>query len=173
MEQIMNILEESMLFDKKVLLKNNCDITEIDDNIKNAIQKFGIIYSNKPIYSEIYNLLKELLVINNNIISKISQVKPNKINPLKNTLILFYVDWCPHCKTTKPIWEKLKQQVGDGVNGVKINFIEVDCDKDTDTASKFKVEGYPTIKMVRDNQVIEYDAKPDLDTLTQFLNTSL
>ena len=88
-------------------------------------------------------------------------------------LYLFYTTWCPHCKTTKPIWEKLKQQVGDGVNGVKINFIEVDCDKDTDTASKFKVEGYPTIKMVRDNQVIEYDAKPDLDTLTQFLNTSL
>jgi thiol-disulfide isomerase/thioredoxin len=88
-------------------------------------------------------------------------------------LYLFYTTWCPHCKTTKPIWEKLKQQVGDGVNGVKINFIEVDCDKDTDTATKFKVEGYPTIKMVRDNQVIEYDAKPNLDTLTQFLNTSL
>jgi len=88
-------------------------------------------------------------------------------------LYLFYTTWCPHCKTTKPIWEKLKQQVGDGVNGVKINFIEVDCDKDTDTASKFKVEGYPTIKMVRGNQVIEYDAKPSLDTLTQFLNTSL
>jgi thiol-disulfide isomerase/thioredoxin len=88
-------------------------------------------------------------------------------------LYLFYTTWCPHCKTTKPIWEKLKEQVGDGVNGVKINFIEVDCDKDTDTASKFKVEGYPTIKMVRENQVIEYDAKPSLDTLTQFLNTSL
>jgi thiol-disulfide isomerase/thioredoxin len=88
-------------------------------------------------------------------------------------LYLFYTTWCPHCKTTKPIWEKLKQQVGDGINGVKINFIEVDCDKDTDTASKFKVEGYPTIKMVINNQVIEYDAKPDLDTLMQFLNTSL
>lgn len=89
-------------------------------------------------------------------------------------LYLFYTTWCPHCKTTKPIWQKLKDQVGEaGVNGVKINFIEIDCDKDKDTANKFKVEGYPTIKMVHNNQVIEYDAKPNLDTLKQFLDTSL
>jgi thiol-disulfide isomerase/thioredoxin len=89
-------------------------------------------------------------------------------------LYLFYTTWCPHCKTTKPIWQKLKDQVGDaGVNGVKINFIEIDCDKDKDTANKFKVEGYPTIKMVHNNQIIEYDAKPNLETLNQFLNTSL
>jgi thiol-disulfide isomerase/thioredoxin len=89
-------------------------------------------------------------------------------------LYLFYTTWCPHCKTTKPIWQKLKDQVGDaGVNGVQINFIEIDCDKDKDTANKFKVEGYPTIKMVHNNQIIEYDAKPNLETLNQFLNTSL
>ena len=89
-------------------------------------------------------------------------------------LYLFYTTWCPHCKTTKPIWQKLKDQVGEsGVKGVKINFIEVDCDKDKDTANKFKVEGYPTIKMVHNNQIIEYDAKPNLETLIQFLETSL
>jgi thiol-disulfide isomerase/thioredoxin len=89
-------------------------------------------------------------------------------------LYLFYTTWCPHCKTTKPIWEKLKNKVGNsGVKGVKINFIEIDCDKDKDTANKFKVEGYPTIKMVHNNQVIEYDAKPNLETLMQFLETSL
>ena len=38
---------------------------------------------------------------------------------------------------------------------------------------KYKVEGYPTIKLVVGNQVIEYDAKPDVDTLKQFLNVSL
>ena len=51
--------------------------------------------------------------------------------------------------------------------------MEIDCDKDTAIAEKFKVEGYPTIKLVRGNQVIEYDAKPDIDTLNQFLNASL
>ena len=89
-------------------------------------------------------------------------------------LYFFYTLWCPHCKKSKPIWEELKQHIGNNtVNGVRINFIEVDCDKDSATADKFKVEGYPTIKMVRGNQIIEYDAKPSLETLNQFLQTSL
>jgi len=89
-------------------------------------------------------------------------------------LYFFYTLWCPHCKKSKPIWEELKAQVGNNpVNGIKVNFIEVDCEKDSATAEKFKVEGYPTIKMVKGNQIIEYDAKPSLDTLNQFLQTSL
>jgi|TARA_B110000285_G_C15033091_1_gene567788 thioredoxin-like negative regulator of GroEL len=59
------------------------------------------------------------------------------------------------------------------VNGTKIKFIEIDCDKETAVAEKFKVEGYPTIKLVNKNQIIEYDAKPDLDTLRLFLEKSL
>lgn len=90
------------------------------------------------------------------------------------TLYFFYTVWCPHCKTAQPVWKNLKDKIGDKkINGVKLNFVEVDCDKDTETANKFKVEGYPTIKLVKGNKVIEYDAKPDNDTLMQFLNTSL
>jgi thiol-disulfide isomerase/thioredoxin len=89
-------------------------------------------------------------------------------------LYFFYTTWCPHCKKSKPEWERLKSKIGENpVNGVKINFVEVDCDEDQATANKFKVEGYPTIKLVKGNQVIEYDAKPQLDTLLQFVNTSL
>lgn len=89
-------------------------------------------------------------------------------------LYFFYTTWCPHCKKAMPIWSKLREQIGEGrVKDTKINFIEIDCDKDTATAERFKVEGYPTIKLVKGNQVIEYDAKPDLENLNQFLTTSL
>jgi thioredoxin-like negative regulator of GroEL len=47
----------------------------------------------------------------------------------------------------------------------------VDCEREPNVADKFKIEGYPTIKLVKDNQVIEYDAKPDKEHLVQFLNT--
>ena len=40
-------------------------------------------------------------------------------------------------------------------------------------AIKYNVEGFPTIKLLKDGQVIEYDAKPTKETLTQFLNTVL
>ena len=89
-------------------------------------------------------------------------------------LYFFYTDWCPHCKTAKPVWNDLQEDIGTKkVNGKKIHFIAVDCEKDPETAEKYKVEGYPTIKLVVGNQVIEYDAKPEFETLKQFLNVSL
>ena len=87
-------------------------------------------------------------------------------------LYLFYTEWCPHCKKAMPEWSNLKQSIGDSqVNGYDVNFIEVDCEKEKALADQFKVEGYPTIKMVKDGQTIEYDARPDTNTLIKFLQT--
>ena len=90
-------------------------------------------------------------------------------------LYLFYTEWCPHCKKTKPEWEQLKKNYSgnNNVNGYKLNFIDVDCDANPEIADKFKVEGYPTIKLVKGNQIVEFDAKADVKTLEQFLSTVL
>lgn len=94
-------------------------------------------------------------------------------------IIMFYVDWCPHCKTSKPIWEKIKEKYeNQNINGYRLLFKEINCTKENDDEvvsmlNKYNIEGYPTIKMIKDNQVIEYDAKLSEDTMTQFLNTVL
>ena len=89
-------------------------------------------------------------------------------------LYFFYTTWCPHCKKSMPVWQNLKSELdGKTMKGVTLSFIEVDCDKDAGLAEKFNVQGYPTIKLVKGNQVIEYDAKPEKDTLMEFLQTSL
>jgi thioredoxin-like negative regulator of GroEL len=49
----------------------------------------------------------------------------------------------------------------------------VDCEAEPDMADKFKVEGYPTIKLVKNGEVIEYDAKPDKENIIVFLKTVL
>ena len=87
-------------------------------------------------------------------------------------IYFFYTSWCPHCKTAFPVWNALKNEKPT-VKGIQINYIEVDCEKDAQTAEKYSVEGYPTIKLVSGKQVIEYDAKPDLDTLKHFIETSI
>jgi len=87
-------------------------------------------------------------------------------------LLFFYTDWCPHCKTAKPIWKDLKDTTP-AINNVKINYVDVNCETETELAEKYNVEGYPTIKLIKDNQVIEYDAKPDKETLLVFLNKFL
>ena len=91
-------------------------------------------------------------------------------------VIFFFADWCPHCKKAKPHWEEVKQSYsGKVVNGYTLVFTEVDCSKETDEMKKitaeYEIEGYPTIKLVKDGQIIEYDAKPEKDTLEKFINT--
>jgi thiol-disulfide isomerase/thioredoxin len=93
-------------------------------------------------------------------------------------LLFFYADWCPHCKTAKPIWNELKTQYQNKtINGYQVVFTEINCSEETAEVDKmmnqYNVEGYPTIKLLKDGQVIEYDAKPSKETLTQFLNTVL
>ena len=89
-------------------------------------------------------------------------------------LYLFKTDWCPHCKRAQPIFESMKTEYENKlVNGTRVLFKVVDCEQEPSLADKFKIEGYPTIKLVKGNQVIEYDAKPEKDTLMEFLQTSL
>jgi len=91
-------------------------------------------------------------------------------------VLFFYADWCPHCKTAKPIWNEIKTEYQNKtINGYTILFTEINCSEETAEVEKmmnqYNVEGYPTIKLLKDGQVIEYDAKPTKETLTQFLNT--
>jgi len=94
------------------------------------------------------------------------------------TMMLFYVDWCPHCKTAKPEWENLKSEYeGKQINGYTIAFTEYNCTTESpetdELMNRYKIEGYPTIKLIKDNQVVEYDAKPTKSTMEQFLHTVL
>ena len=72
------------------------------------------------------------------------------------------------------VWQAFKTEICDNkFKGYRINFLEVDCDKDKTTAYKFNIQGYPTIKLMKGNQIIEFDTRHSKDTLTEFLNSSL
>jgi thiol-disulfide isomerase/thioredoxin len=89
-------------------------------------------------------------------------------------LFLFKVDWCPHCKTAKPVFDEAEKELnGRQINGYTVVFKTVDCEGEPELADKFKIEGFPTIKLVKDGNVIEYDAKPDKDKIKEFLETVL
>jgi thiol-disulfide isomerase/thioredoxin len=94
----------------------------------------------------------------------------------ESEIILFYADWCPHCKTAKPEWEQVKAEYnGKTVNGYTLLFTEVNCTNESADVERmmntYKIEGFPTIKLIKDNQVVDFDAKPTKSTLTQFINT--
>jgi thiol-disulfide isomerase/thioredoxin len=93
-------------------------------------------------------------------------------------IMIFSTSWCPHCKAAKPIWEEVKAEYkGKTVNGYTIHFTEVDCTNESPDVSKlmdqYKIEGFPTIKLIKNGQVIEFDAKVTKANLEQFLNTAV
>jgi thiol-disulfide isomerase/thioredoxin len=98
-------------------------------------------------------------------------------------MFFFNADWCPHCKKALPIWQDFVSSYDQtNVNGYIINCIGgsngIDCSSTDDpevneTIQKFKVQHYPTIKLVKDQTTIDFDAKINLANLTKFVNTVL
>lgn len=94
-------------------------------------------------------------------------------------LIMFTVDWCPHCKKAKPTWEKFKADYnGKSLHNYEIVVTTVNCTNEDDInvknmLNKYKIDGYPTIKLLKGDEVFNYDAKPSYDTLEQFLSSVL
>lgn len=128
-------------------------------------------------YSVYVYYIKPTLKANSMNTAEVYNESPNG-NTNQAELISFYVDWCPHCKTAKPEWEKVKSQYnGKIINGYTVTFTEVNCTTETQQiqqmVDQYKIEGYPTIKLVKGNQVVDFDAKPTQQSLTQFLNSVL
>lgn len=89
-------------------------------------------------------------------------------------IYFFYGTWCPYCKKAMPVWKQFRDEYENKkVNGTTIYFREIDTEKDEKTTKQFNVTGVPTIKLVKDNQVIEYDADVKYDTLVEFVHTTL
>ncbi len=94
------------------------------------------------------------------------------------TLMLFYVDWCPHCKTAKPEWEDAKAAFdGTTINGYQVTFVEYNCTNEgakvSELISKYDIDGFPTIKLLKDGEIVSYEAHVTKDILDEFLHQML
>lgn len=91
------------------------------------------------------------------------------------TVYFFFADWCPHCKKAKPVWSQFTHRYdGKTVNGSKITCVPVDCTdaEKPETAqmiNQFEITTYPTIKMVKDGNTYEFDAKITEENLNEFV----
>ena len=126
-----------------------------------ALLVVGIIVAVKLIKP----MLNKRYVSNNEFKKKSSNDNNNIVE-----IIFFYTAWCPYCKKARPEWDKFKSQwENKSIKGYSIVFTEIDCDTNEKVANDYKVDGYPTIKLLKDNKIVDYDAKPSVDTLNMFL----
>jgi thiol-disulfide isomerase/thioredoxin len=91
-------------------------------------------------------------------------------------ILFFYADWCPHCKTAKPEWNAFKSMYnGKRVNGYNIVCVDVNCTEETSaitkTMNEHEIDSFPTIKMSKDDESIDYEARITTHNLEKFVET--
>lgn len=114
--------------------------------------------------------------VNKNVTSDIANANRRK----KEADVLFFsADWCPHCKTARPEWNKFVNKFdGTNVGEYTIKCVDVNCtDPDNPdiqaSIQKYGIEHYPTLKMTKDDNIIDFDAKISEESLDKFVNAML
>ena len=95
-------------------------------------------------------------------------------------LYYFKADWCPICKKVDPIITELEKFYKQNpIENVDFKVLIINGETEETEMEKFeksyevRIDGYPSIYLVKNDKIIEYNAKPDLATLKEFTNTAL
>jgi thioredoxin 1 len=90
-------------------------------------------------------------------------------NPLP-VIVDFWAPWCGPCKTIAPMLEKIAQEMGDKLVVAKVN-----TDENPEWATKYGVQGIPTLLFVFGGKIV-YRPNPGLlpekmlrEAVTQFM----
>ena len=107
-------------------------------------------------------------------------------------IYFFHAQWCPYCQKAYPEWTKFATvNNGQVINGYLVECIEVDCTGDNgdihsnsvgiavtpeqtaELIREYNINSYPTIKLVKDGEIVDFEAKVTESSLQKFVNSIL
>ncbi|KAG7702954.1 hypothetical protein KL914_004959 [Ogataea haglerorum] len=92
------------------------------------------------------------------------------LNSGKNTLVKFYASWCSHCSKLEPVWEELATAYEKEPN---VQIARIDADKHQKVGKQYGIDGYPTIKLFKKDDVqhpIEFEGARSVESFTNFIS---
>jgi len=87
-------------------------------------------------------------------------------------LVMFYADWCGHCKNIKPAWDSAAKKVnGEENKMVKIN-VGGDDPEQKKVSKKYGIDGFPTIQVFNNGSKSEdYSGGRSEEDLVKFVQS--
>jgi len=112
-------------------------------------------------------------------------------------IYFFHVDWCPHCVKAIPEWNSFVETYNNKeVSGHLVQCYDIDCTDDNGEVTvqfdpvsggstgmtptpvkisqlikRYNIDSYPTIKLTKDGNVVDFEAKVTKQNLIQFVTT--
>ena len=90
---------------------------------------------------------------------------------------LFYVDWCPHCKTAKPKMAEVQKNLAKNNNKVNGNTVQIELvncegsEEERNLAKNNDVKAYPTIVATKNgSKIAEYENNITVDNLEKWIS---
>ena len=86
-------------------------------------------------------------------------------------IVKFRVSWCGYCKKLAPIWERLNKKHDESTlkSGRTVKLVSLDCDKHKKLAKSHGIQGFPTIKIFKEDRVYEYNDANTFKELDKFI----
>ncbi|KAF2549176.1 hypothetical protein F2Q70_00020298 [Brassica cretica] len=93
------------------------------------------------------------------------------INKHDFIVVEFYAPWCGHCKQLAPEYEKAASELSSHVPPVVLAKIDASEETNKEFATKYSVQGFPTIKILRNGgkAVQEYNGPREADGIVTYL----
>ncbi|XP_076838161.1 protein disulfide-isomerase tmx3a [Brachyhypopomus gauderio] len=83
-------------------------------------------------------------------------------------LVQFYAPWCEFCKTFDAIWYDVGAELRS--SGSPVNVGKMDTSLYTNAVTDFNIRGYPSIMLVKGDQILEYRGPRTKDGIMDFTN---
>jgi len=89
-----------------------------------------------------------------------------------NWIVLYYANWCGHCNTMKPEWQKVisRMKMHNNRNtSSTINIADIESSHIDSLVNKPEIAGFPTIKMYNSgNEIANFEDERSANKIQQF-----
>ena len=85
--------------------------------------------------------------------------------------INFNTTWCYWSKELTPTWNELIKEMSN--KDIEIIDLKCDLEDNSELCKRYEIYGYPTIKLMHGNKIVDYNGDRSLEDMKKFIESNL